>query len=143
MQTYVSRLLVALAALLAALAILLVALIFLCGALYMALLGVTTPPLAALATGGAALLTAILVLLVARFGGAPTRRVRQVNPPRRPDAPGGDEGLATAFGSLLGEQLVGLARQHAKSTVLGSLVAGLALGASPELRGLLRDLLKR
>jgi hypothetical protein len=136
MDKLFARLLAAAAALLIALAIATAAIFFLCGALYMALLAVTSPPRAALATGVAALVVAGLVLLIARLAlGEKTRRKTKGAPPR-------EESLARLVGSMLGEDAVGIVRGHPKETVTGSLLVGLAVGMSPKLRAALGDLLR-
>jgi hypothetical protein len=42
----------------------------------------------------------------------------------------------------LGQKLRGYAEAHGNSTLWASLAAGFAVGASPKLRGFLRDILK-
>ncbi len=141
MHRICAQIIVTLAAALAAMIILAAAILFLCAALYLALRGVTTPPLAALGTGGAALLGALIVLLSARLAMAPRKgRRRPGRDQARPAS--GEDRMAAALAGMLGEEFVALARQHAKETVLGSFLAGIAFGASPGLRALLRDLIK-
>ncbi|MFO7484428.1 hypothetical protein, partial [Oceanibaculum nanhaiense] len=54
----------------------------------------------------------------------------------------GAKAAALAELQLLQIELEQGLRAHAKTGTLGMLVAGLALGASPDLRGMLRDLVR-
>jgi len=129
-----------LAVLLVAAAIVIVAgVAFLCGAIYLALLGVATPPIAALATGLIAFAIALLILLAGylfsgRWGVGPARRGG--NKARRPP-------FAVDLGSLAGVKISDLVRKHPAAGALVSLLAGFAVGLSPQLRETLRDLLER
>jgi hypothetical protein len=105
-------------------------------ALYFGLCGYFSPPIAALLTGVSGLVLALLVIvagrMVARGIGRSARRQGAA-------APGG---LAADLGMLAGERAASLARSHPGGTLAASLAAGFAVGASPNLRRLLRELLE-
>jgi hypothetical protein len=113
---------------------------FLCGAAYLALLDLVSPPLAALATGLGALVLAVLIVQIARLWsrgkGASGRRRRA----RSERGEGSAEETAAEIGGILGAQLAALTRSHTRSTLAVSLLAGFAVGASPRLRKVLLDL---
>lgn len=105
---------------------------FVCFAVYLALLDRLSPPLAALATAGAALVFAGLIALISHFlvGLTRSRRVTSGN-------------WATELGKVVGEEFAKQADAHPHRTAIASLLSGFAVGASPELRQLLKDLLVR
>lgn len=106
---------------------------FVCAAIYLALVPILAPPVAALATAGAALLIAGLIMLTGRLLA------------RRPAAVAGAADanrLAAEIGTALGGEAASLASTHPRGTLVGSLLLGFAVGASPKLRSTLRDLLK-
>lgn len=107
-----------------------IAIAFGCLACYFGLLAYLSAPLAALTTAAAALLVALLLILCCRLIIA-----RIAHPKRRRGS------WAVELGSLIGEEFAARAAAHPGSTILASLVSGFALGASPELRQMLRDLL--
>ena len=123
----------ALAALGAVLLLAAAAVAFACAALYLALLRIAEPPLAALGTAGAALVLAAAIAAVMRN--------RSFLRSRRHDRASDRRRLAAKWGVLLGEEAASFAAAHPRGTVIGCLVAGLAVGADPQLRGMLRDLL--
>lgn len=115
---------------------LIVAVGFLVGALYLFLLTSMSAPLAALATGGAALAVACLALIAGRFISARARRSRRRK--------GVDENrLAEELGEMLGRDVASFVCTHARSSVLVALLVGLAVGVNPRLRESLLALLKR
>jgi len=113
--------------------------IFLCAALYLFLVSLSVaPPLAALLAGLAALILAGLIMLAARMSPGLRRT-------RRRSGPGNDgnvDDLAARLGGLAAEQLNTEAQAHPYRTFAVALLAGLAVGASPELRNMLRKTLK-
>jgi hypothetical protein len=134
-----SRALISMVAAVAAIILVATAAIFLCAALYLFLVSLrVAPPLAALFAGLAALILAGLIMLAARM--APSFRRT-----RRPSDPGDDgnvDDLAARLGGLTAEQLNIGAQAHPYRTFAVALLAGLAVGVSPELRNLLRKTLK-
>lgn len=137
MGKYLARFALFLALALIALAVAVVAIVFLCKALYIALLGVASAPVAALATGLVTLLGAVLIVLAGVFA---TRR--PITAAKGHSSPTDAAGLAGELGGLLGEELSSFARTHLRGTMMASLAAGFAVGASPELRRYLAERLK-
>lgn len=133
MRGLIKRATINLAAMLIALAVLMAGLGFLWFALYLALLEHLSPPMAALATGLAAIILAALIALLGRAIAARTQKKQ------RRDA----STLAAELGDLLGEEFLARAAAHPHATLLTSLLSGFAVGAFPELRGVLRDLLRK
>ena len=133
MDRLAARIAVRMAAFLAAVILVLCGLGFLCFSAYLALLDRFTPPMAALIAAGAAFVLAALMILLGRAIVAMIRR-RQ-----RHDA----DRLAAAFGELLGDDIVSLATENPHATLFTSLLTGFAVGAVPELRHVLRDLLRK
>jgi hypothetical protein len=126
-----SRALISMVAAVAAIILVATAAIFLCAALYLFLLSLlVAPPLAALFAGLAALILAGLVMLAARMAPGVRRTSRTSG--------AGDDGnvddLAARLGGLAAEQLNTGAQAHPYRTF--------AVGASPELRNMLRKTLK-
>ena len=136
-EQFLTRLAATMASLVVALLVVLAALGFFAYAAYLALLGVLSPPLAALATGGGAIVVAFLIVAAARgfarARGASPRRVRA-------DDTLSAERLAGEIGGKFGEQIGALTRSHKGPVLAASLLAGVAVGASPRLRGLLMNL---
>ena len=136
---FLTRLAATFAAIFAATLVVITALGYLAYAAYLALLGAISPPLAALVTGVGAILVALLIVVAARVL---TRGKRA--PARRRDGAddiGGAQRLAGELGGQLGEQLGSLTRSHKGPVLAASLLAGVAVGASPRLRGALLDLM--
>ncbi len=132
MDRLITRVAINVAALLLAASIALAGIGFLCFALYLALLQYLSPPLAALATAGAMFVLAALIILAGRAIGTMIKSRRRSR----------DERLATAvLGELLGHEFSTRAASHPHATLFASLLAGFAVGASPNLRRILRDLL--
>ena len=118
------------------------AIAFLCGAAYFALLNVASPAIAALVTGLGALVFAVLIVMAGRLL---SRRKRAAS--RRQDRGEADEGLgkrertAGELSGLLGAEIASVARSNMRGTLLASLIAGFAIGASTRLRKILLDLI--
>lgn len=134
-EQFLTRLAITIGSILAAMFAVVAALGFFCGAAYLALLEVTAPWLAALATGAGALLLALLIVLAARL----LARAKRAPAPRR-EEPGAAQRLAGELGGILGVELGAATRAHAPTVLAVSLLAGVAVGASPRLRRLLLDL---
>ena len=126
------RIAIRVATLLAAVIMVVCGLGFLCFAAYLALLDRVSPPIAALIAAAAAFVLAGMIILLGRALVVMIRR-RQ-----RHDA----DRLAESFREILGDELVSLATENPHATVLTSLLTGFAVGAVPELRHVLRDLLR-
>jgi hypothetical protein len=143
MGLLLKRLGVAVAVFVIAGAAVLVATFFFFAAIYFWFEDTLSPPLAALATAGV-LLGFALAVIVAGF-------LITMSLKRKPrnrfdwlldllDAPDGLS--AAAIGNAIGRRLQKFALENTQTTVIVSLLAGLAIGISPGLRALLRDVLK-
>lgn len=88
-----------------------------------------TPALAALATGGAAILFALIVMLIGRS----VLSGRRSKPSRKHDS--GDPALE--LGRVIGEEAANFVTEHKRGVLIASLAAGFAFGISPRLRKLL------
>lgn len=111
---------------------------FLAAALYLALVTLTTPPLAALGSAGALLAMALLIVLAASLRRNATRS-RATTP-----APASDlSQIAAALGSRLGQQAALQAQAHPWAAAGASLACGAIVGANPRLRALLLGLLEQ
>ena len=142
MTSYLSRLTLALIGCVAAILFLLVGYGFLCAAAYLALLDITTAPVAALVCGLVTLLLAVLIALVTRWataGGGPGPR--RAFGKDRAQHPSGDAKAAAEVGGMVGEEIASLVRAHTGAAVVVALLAGVAVGVSPRLRRALRELL--
>jgi hypothetical protein len=144
-ERFLSRALISLAAAVAAIMLVATAVVFLCGALYLCLVSMSAaPPLAALIVGLVLLILAGLIILAARVtplrgGTSRTSGKTGIADP----GPTGDVGdLAATLGGLAAQQLSGHAQAHPYRTFAVALLAGLAVGASPELRNMLKTALK-
>ena len=127
------RIAIRVGALLAALIMVVCGLGFLCFAAYLALYDRVSPPVAALIAAGAAFLLAAVIILLGRA------LLVMILRRQRRDA----DHLAQSFREILGDELVSLATENPHATVLTSLFTGFAVGAVPELRHVLRDLLRK
>lgn len=138
MERILTRLAVLAVSLLAAAIVIVAGVAFLCGALYLALLAVATPPIAALATGLAAFAIALLILLAGYiFSSRPHAAAKR----RQGGGTGSQRPLAMELGGLAGDEFAAFARKHPAAAASVSLLAGFAVGFSPSLRKALRDLL--
>lgn len=107
-------------------------LIYLGSAIYLGFAMIMAPPLAALSAAGSALLFCVLVLMVSRaVVNAATRR----NARATPAAATGE------VGEMLGAQAHELFKQRPAVGIMASLAAGFAVGMSPRLRTVLRDII--
>jgi hypothetical protein len=126
------RIAIRVATLLAAVIMVVCGLGFLCFAAYLALLDRVSPPIAALIAAAAAFVLAGMIILLGRA------LVLMIQRRQRHDA----DRLAESFREILGDELVSLATENPHATLLTSLCTGFAVGAVPELRHVLRDLLR-
>lgn len=141
MERWIARVTIGAATFLAGSIVLTLGFGFLCYALYLGLLTMTSPAVAALATGGAVLILAVVIVLIGRLISAGSRAR-----PRSEDSDKGGTGaetnkLATDIGDLVGRELISLVRANPGRTAIASLLSGFAIGAFPELRHAIRDLL--
>jgi hypothetical protein len=102
------------------------------------------PPLAALLVGLVGFIVAGLILLAAgmasRYGR--TGRSNGNSGSADPGLAGNVNDLAAKLGGLAAGQLTAQAQAHPYRTFAVALLAGLAVGASPELRNMLEKMLK-
>lgn len=113
---------------------------FLCAALYLYLSALLSQAAAAALTGLAALIAMFLIAVAGRF--MLSERPRAAPPAQASPAPAReDPHMAQALSALLGEELGRTLRRHPKSTAAMALAAGVAIGVSPRLRGILIGLL--
>jgi uncharacterized membrane protein YccC len=106
-------------------------------AIYLAVLPLGQPWLAAAVTGGVALLIALILAVVAT--GQRKRRPLPRSAARPQDWREGE--VALALGQDLGKDVERWLQGHKKHAVIAALAAGLAFGASPRLRQTVRRLL--
>jgi hypothetical protein len=106
---------------------LIAAIVFFCIAVYCEFLTFIDPPMAALATAGAALLFSIIVILLGQLLMGRSRRWS-----RDP---------TVEMGRKLGEQARTLLSSNKRATFFALLAAGFVVGASPRLRKILRALI--
>lgn len=142
MQRFLSRVAISLAAAVAAIIFAAASVIFLGAALYLSLVPIMPAPFAALVVGVTGLVLAGLIILVARMASR-----------RRPAAPGigaADPSRASDFnditatlGGLAARELTARTQAHPYRAFGIALLAGLAVGISPELRNILKDVLKK
>lgn len=140
MSSLAARFAATVAALLLAAVAALLALGFLGLGLYLSLGELMPAREAAFATAVAALLLAATILLLGRAAAALAARRRRARSV-------GQGSIARRLAALLGDALGGefsaLAAAHPETTVAGSFLSGFAIGASPEMRRALRDLVVR
>jgi hypothetical protein len=133
MRALIKKATINIAAMFIALAVLIAGLGFLWFAVYLAMLEHLSPPMAALTTGLAAIVLAALIVFLGRaIAGRAQKKQRR-------DA----STLAAELGDLLGEEFLARAAAHPHATLITSLLSGFAVGALPELRDVLRDLLRK
>ena len=116
--------------------------VFLCVALYSGLSIVLTPPWAALSAAGILLLLSLVIILL---GSAIARAVAR-NAAReraRKSNASATAKLGGELGRLLGESAFKFITDSPARVLIGALVAGFAVGASPRLRSFLQDLLRK
>jgi hypothetical protein len=114
---------------------LLIGLIFFAVSLDAWLAARTSAPLAALGTGAAALLIALLIILLVRASLSSVGRARKGGDARKED-------LASALGEGLARKVSEAIGSHGIAASVAALVAGIIVGASPRLRRLVLILLK-
>lgn len=110
-------------------------LIYLGAALYFGYALVMSPPLAALAAAGTALLFSILIVLIGSMISSRLKANRQ-----KRKAFSQNTAAAADLGEALGRQAFEFVQGNQKSALVGSLMAGFAFGASPQFRTFLRDI---
>ncbi|HVC53427.1 MAG TPA: hypothetical protein VND87_15520 [Stellaceae bacterium] len=97
-----------------------------------------SPAVSTLTVGLIGLLLAMLIALVGRIVAAPR------HPAPTPASPAtGVADVAAELGGLLAQRLTASSRSHPYGTIGTAVVAGLIVGALPELRSLLASLLKK
>ncbi len=132
---------ISLAAAVAAIVFVAVSVVFLGAALYLSLAPIMPAPFAALVVGLVGLVVAGVIILVARMisrrspagvgiGAADPSRAGDVND------------IAAALGGLAARELTARTQAHPYRAFGVALLAGLAVGISPELRNILTDVLK-
>jgi hypothetical protein len=118
-----------------ALVLLFIGLVFFAVSLDSWLAARTSAPLAALGTGAAAVLIALLMILFARISLSSVGRAREGGASRKED-------LASALGEDLAKKVSQAIRSHGIAASVAALLAGILVGASPRLRRLLLIVLK-
>lgn len=145
MERILSRALIAMATALAAIILVATAAIFLGAALYLYLVSLAAPPaVGALVVGLTGLALAGLVLLAFRMAAGCGRTPRRDGDKGSADPGLADtlDDLAARLGSRAARQLTDRAHAHPYRSFTVALVAGLAIGGSPELRAMLDKMLK-
>jgi hypothetical protein len=133
---FFTRLAISLAMVLIALVASITAICYFAFALYLLLLPVVVPPAAALLTGVLILVTALVLIAIARSAMRPRRHKRQSSPSMEAAED------AAGLGTEIGRKVRGLADAHGSGGLLAALVAGFAVGVSPKLRAFLQAILK-
>jgi hypothetical protein len=134
-----SRVMLSAAAIVAAIIVAATSLLFLGGALYQFLLSLmVSPAAAALVVGLVGLAAAMLIVLLARWlsGSRPPNAAA-------PSIGTGTNELAAELGGLVARQIASSAQAHPYGAIGVALVAGLVVGANPELRKALMSAFKR
>ena len=146
MERFLWRMAIATASLIALIVFLIVAIAFLTGALYLFLCSIPlTRPAAALIVGlvglGLAALIALVVRLVSRRGATfPLGRVAGSGASH--DSSNIND-IAARLAGLTAQEMVTLIRAHPHRAVIVSLIAGLAVGFSAEIRNILKAVVNR
>jgi hypothetical protein len=118
---------------------------FLTAALYLQLASHMTAAAAATLTGLAALVAMVILLVAGRLilarpgGGAVPARLASA--PTVEDTQLARAQIAQALSALLGEEIGRAVQEHPKGSAAMALAAGLAVGISPDLRGLMVGLI--
>jgi hypothetical protein len=109
-------------------------------AVYLALLIYYPPDIAAIITAGGYVLTAILVMLVAKFA---VYRTKQASPSfqtsNKPDV----DDLENVLQAVITPALSKFVHQHPGKSVLATLLAGLVVGYNEDTRNKVKDVFKR
>ena len=145
MERFLWRIAIATASLIVLIVFLIVAIAFLTGALYLFLCSMLTQPAAALIVGlvglGLAALIALVVRLVSRRGAAsPLGRVASSQSSQ--DSSNIND-IAARLAGLTAQEMVTLVRAHPHRAAIVSLIAGLAVGLSSEIRNVLKAVIRR
>jgi len=111
------------------------ALIYLGAALYFAYAMWISPPLAALAAAGTALLFSLIIVWIGSMVASRLKASKQ-----RRKAFANNSAAAADIGEALGRQAFDFVQGNQKSALVGSLLAGFAFGASPQFRDFLRSI---
>ena len=101
---------------------------------YFAFATILSPPLAALAAAGTALLFCVVAILIGKLA------LAAVSGRRRKQA---HNVLSVILGELFGKEIGDFAERHPARAIMAALAAGFALGFSPKLRGVFRSFLRR
>ena len=135
LSRFIARLAISLAALLIAVIAAIIALVYFVYALFLVLLNVVDAPAAAILTGVIVLLVAILLVLATQIRSRRGRK-RRASPSL--------EGFETAaeLGGQLALKVRALIGSEAGGGLLAAMVAGFAVGMSPRLRAFLQSILK-
>jgi hypothetical protein len=144
-ERFISRVVISVGSALAAILLVAVAIIFLGGALYLYLVSISAaPPLAALIVGLTGLILAGLFILVARMASRCSWASRAGDRSGQPasGAAGNISDLASQLGGLAARELTAQTKAHPYRAVAVALLAGLAVGGSPELRDILKKMTK-
>jgi hypothetical protein len=145
MERFISRVVISVAAALAAVMLVVLAVIFRGGALYLFLVSISAAPaLAALVVGLTGLVLAGLIILATRMASQCGRKNQagERSGPADPGAAGNIGDLASQLGGLAARELTAQTQAHPYRAVAVALLAGLAVGGSPELRDMLKKMLK-
>ena len=133
---FLRRLAISLAMVLIALIAAVLALLYFAFALYLLLLQYVTPP-------GAAVLTGLLIVLIAlALIGILRLATRRRRPSREPSPSLEAAESAAGLGTEIGRKIRGLTEANASGGLIAALVAGFAVGMSPKLRAFLQAILK-
>lgn len=145
MERILSRALIAMATAVVAVILVAAAAIFLGAALYLFLVSAAAAPaLAAFLVGLAGLMLAGVILLATHIAQRCGRTARSGggNGFADPGLAADLNDLAARLGALAAQQASAQAQAHPYRSFVAALVAGLAVGASPELRAVLEKILK-
>jgi hypothetical protein len=139
------RMAISLATAVAAIILSSVAAVFLCGALYLYLVTLTAaPPLAALVVGLATITAAGLIIgaLVIMSRRRPGSSMRGRTICADPGTVGQINDMGAKLGGMAARELTALAQAHPYRAFALSLLGGLVVGRSPELRAFLKEALR-
>ena len=116
--------------------------VFLCMALYSGFGVMLTPPYAALASAGTILVVSIVIILIGSAIAGAAKRSAERARAKRTNASASAK-LGGELGRLIGESAFKFITDSPVRVLIGALVAGFAVGASPKLRSFLQDILRR
>jgi len=116
--------------------------VFLCMALYSGLVTVLTPPYAALASAGAILIVSLVIILIGSAVAGAVKRAAARERAKRSNATAAAK-VGGELGRLIGESAFKFITDSPVRVLIGAVVAGFAVGASPRLRSFLQDILGR